>query len=79
MGRSLPIILILTVSVLACRPADDPAQGPEPVVPEAPEVSMELDADDPSILKRPFTADEIRGEMIEGFSVVLQRSRPESP
>jgi len=77
MGRSLPIYLILTVSALACRPADDPAEGPQPVVPESLEVSKELDADDPTILKRPFTAEEIRDEMVEGFTVVVRRSYPE--
>jgi hypothetical protein len=38
---------------------------------------VEVESDDPSILKRPFTAEEIREEWIEGLRLLMRRSSPE--
>jgi hypothetical protein len=45
---------------------------PEPVAVEA-----QLDQDDPSILQRPFTAEQIRDEWVVGFSIDMARRSPE--
>ena len=41
------------------------------------EAIVDLDPDDPSILMRPFSADEIRDEWIPGFRLLMRRSFPE--
>ena len=45
-------------------------------LPAATEPVPELDPDDPSILRRPFTADQIREEWVEGFSLIFQTVTP---
>jgi hypothetical protein len=45
--------------------------------PEQHSVDSRLDPDDPSILRRPFTAEQIRAEWRPGFSVDMRRSTPE--
>jgi len=77
MHRAVPMALILMLLTPGCRRADNPAEGPQPVAPASSQATVELDASDPTILKRPFTAEEIRAEMIEGFSVVVRRSTPD--
>ena len=76
MRRALPIVVILTLLTSGCRRADNPAVGPQPVAPASSEATIELDADDPIILKRPFTAEEIRAEMIEFFFVPAMPGAP---
>jgi hypothetical protein len=39
--------------------------------------ALDLDPDDPTLLARPFTADQIREEWIVGFSLTLRRITPE--
>lgn len=38
---------------------------------------VDLDPDDPSILMRPFSAEEIRDEWVPGFRLLMRRSYPE--
>ena len=77
MCRLMPIVLALCVLLPGCRGADPPGEGPQPAGAAALQTTVDLDANDPTILKRPFTAEEIRAEMIEGFEVVVRRSYPE--
>jgi len=76
MRRAIPTVVILTLLTSGCRQADNPAEGPQPVAPASSEATIELDADDPTILKRPFTAEEIRTEMIEFFFVPAMPGAP---
>ena len=70
--------LILLVSfTLACQPTDQPADSPDPGASGTAGISVEVEADDPSVLKRPFTAEEIRDEWIEGLRLLMRRSSPE--
>jgi len=78
MRRSVPMMLIFLVVISGCRRAESPADGPQPIAHPSSKAKNELDSDDPTILKRPFTAEEIRAEMIEGFSVLLRRSTPDA-
>jgi hypothetical protein len=69
MRRTTPVVLALTVLFLGCGTADDP------VVPAAPTVN--LDPEDPTILMRPFTAEEIRDEWVAGLRLLMRHSFPE--
>lgn len=76
MHRAVPMALIFLLLIPGCRQADNPAEGPQPVAPASSEATIELDADDPTVLKRPFTAEEIRAEMIEFFFVPAMPGAP---
>jgi hypothetical protein len=78
MRRSVPMMLVILVLTTGCQRAENPADGPQPIAHPSSAATNELDPNDPTILKRPFTAEEIRAEMIEGFSVLLRRSTPET-
>jgi hypothetical protein len=41
------------------------------------EAVVDLDPDDPSILMRPFSAEEIRDEWVPGFRLLMRRTFPE--
>jgi hypothetical protein len=69
MRRGTPVFLALTVLFLGCGTADDP------VVPAAP--TADLDPEDPTILVRPFTAEEIRDEWVPGLRLLIRRGFPE--
>lgn len=76
MQRTTFLFLLLLFTV-ACQPNDQASDSPDPGIPGAAEISVEVEADDPSVLKRPFTADEIRDEWIEGLRLLMRRSSPE--
>jgi len=69
--------LVCSLLVVGCSPASD---APDPPSQEAvaevvpPAETAGLDADDPALLPRPFTADQIRDEWVEGFEVTLRRT-----
>jgi hypothetical protein len=67
-------VLLLAIGVAACGGA--PHDGSE-TAPPAAKASSDLDPDNPSILMRPFTADQIRDEMVEGLRVLLRRTSPD--
>ena len=78
---SLSIGLVCTL--VACAPSSvgDPTSTPPP----APVVRADVaaaapapDADDPALLPRPFTADQIRDEWVVGFEVTLRRWTPDN-
>jgi len=43
----------------------------------APVVAAETDPDDPTLIKRPFTAEQIRAEWVPGLRLLMRRSYPE--
>jgi hypothetical protein len=61
--------LFLLLSAIGCGSGTDTNQPPLPTV--------ETDAADPTILVRPFTAEEIRDEWAPGLQLTLRRSTPE--
>jgi len=63
------MVLLLVLSLLGCGKVDRPAE-------QAP--AGELDPEDPSILARPFTAEEIRDEWVPGLRLLMRRSSPEA-
>lgn len=64
-----PVLLFLVVPALGC------GGGGAPV--EQAQVTVDLDPDDPTILQRPFTAEEFREEWVPGFRLLMRRSFPE--
>ena len=77
MYRTTPLILLSLVLTLGCQPADNPVDTPDPVASGTAQISVEVESDDPSVLKRPFTAEEIRDEWIVGLRLLMRRSSPE--
>jgi hypothetical protein len=69
MRRSAPLILVAISLVFGCGGGDSPVE-----VAHAP---ADLDPDDPTILKRPFTAEEIRAEWVPGLRILMRRGSPE--
>jgi hypothetical protein len=67
-GRFTLVLLLLT---LGCGGGDTstPTQEAHAVV--------DLEPDDPTILMRPFSAEEIREEWVQGFRLLMRRSYPE--
>jgi len=75
--KCLPILL-----AMGCGQGMDPVRESQTPAPEQTEATTvetgEFDTDDPTILKRPFTAEEIRNEWVEGLVVTFRRWTPES-
>ena len=69
MRRPAPFILVVILLALGCGGAESP--GKQVVA------AVDLDPDDPSILMRPFSAEEIRDEWVPGFRLLMRRSSPE--
>ena len=69
MGRHASIVLALTLVALGC--------GGGGSLDEQVEAVVDLDPNDPTILMRPFSAEEIRDEWVPGFRLLMRRSFPE--
>ena len=69
MRRHSSLVLALTLLALGCGGGASPGEQMEPTV--------DLDPDDPTILMRPFTAEEIRDEWVPGLRLLMQRTFPE--
>jgi len=69
MTHAKPMFLVLVVLFLGCGNADQPEVTAQ--------AAVDLDPDDPSILVRPFSADEIRDEWVPGFRLLMRRISPE--
>jgi hypothetical protein len=69
MRHTAPSVLILLCLALGCGGGEAPS--------ELPETTVDLDPEDPTILMRPFTAEEIREEWVPGFRLLMRRSYPE--
>jgi hypothetical protein len=67
-------VLLLALGLAAC--GGTPQDGAEVSAPTA-ATNHDLDPSNPSILARPFTADQIRDEMVEGLRVLLRRTTPD--
>ena len=81
MRHTAELILILFLMTLGCGRGEGPSgigsetgdHGAAATTAPAPD----LEPDDPSLLRRPFTADEIRDEWVEGFRLMIRRTTPE--
>jgi hypothetical protein len=69
MGRAAPVVLIALLFLPGCGNGDGPAAQPG--------AAVDLDPDDPSILMRPFSAEEIHDEWVPGFRLLMRRNSPE--
>lgn len=74
-ARTITVLLIAGLALSGCAdgPPTQPAAGPSTDA-----SGVETAADDPSILKRPFTAEEIRDEWVTGLVLMMRRSYPEN-
>lgn len=81
MRHTAELILILFLMTLGCGRGEDPAgrsdTGDEPVGAATTGTPLDLEPDDPSLVRRPFTAEEIRDEWVEGFRLLIRRTTPE--
>jgi hypothetical protein len=68
MRRATPVLLVFAVLFLGCGNADQVEVKAPP--------AADLDPDDPTILMRPFTAEEIRDEWVPGFRLLIRRGLP---
>ncbi len=73
-GQTLIYLLIVGVAAAGCGERSQPmsVDGPEMVVP-----AVQTDPSDPTILVRPFSAEEIRDEWVPGFRLLMRRTYPE--
>ena len=75
------LIVILFLMTLGCGGSEGPADssGTDAALDAAASTApaQELKPDDPSLVRRPFTADEIRDEWVEGFRLLIRRTTPE--
>ena len=69
MRRPAPFVFALALLALGCGGNGDSIEQTEVVV--------DLDPDDPTILMRPFSGEEIRDEWIPGFRLLMRRTYPE--
>jgi len=70
MRHAAPSVLIVLLLAFAC------GGGAAPSAPPA--ASVDLDPEDPTIVVRPFTAEEIHDEWVPGFRLLMRRSYPEN-
>ena len=81
MHHTVVFVLILFLIAVGCGRGEGPPGSTETgdlgaAATTAP--APDLEPDDPSFLRRPFTADEIRDEWVPGFQLLMRRSFPES-
>ncbi len=82
MRSRISVAFVLTLLALGCggeTPVDeaDSTGCPEVESPPPAPVGVELDPDDPTILVRPFTAEQIRDEWVPGLRILMRRTFPE--
>ena len=70
MRHAAPSVLVVLWLAFGCGGSDAPSAPPG--------ASVDLDPEDPTIVARPFTAEEIRDEWVPGFRLLMRRSYPES-
>lgn len=73
--------LILAILAAGCGDraprSDEVGDAAEPEATGGPAIAIELDPDDPTLLMRPFTAEQIRDEWVPGLRLLMRRSYPE--
>jgi hypothetical protein len=78
----ISVALIMTLLALGCgggTPSGDPTGGGTGAVSPAPSPGgTEVDPDDPTILVRPFTAEQIRDEWVPGLRLLMRRTTPDA-
>jgi hypothetical protein len=67
--RTARLALVFIILTVGCGTGEEPATTPH--------LGVDLDPDDPTILMRPFTAEEIREEWVPGLRLLMQHSFPE--
>jgi hypothetical protein len=72
--RAATPMLLLAFLFCACGPAEEPAAPEQPPADAGP-ATEQIDPDDAAILVRPFTAEQIRDEWVEGFTLTMRRVR----
>ncbi len=77
MRRALPWILVPILIVSGCGRSEGPGETPEPEIAADPTPTAEIAAEKPTILERPFTAEEIRAEWVPGLRLLLRRTTVE--
>jgi len=75
-NRLVFVVLIAGLTIGGCRPSAPEKAGGEPEA--APAAGPVLDAHDPTILRRPFTAEEIRAEWAPGLTLTMRRTTPDA-
>jgi len=77
----IPATLILVAITLGCGErapgADDAREAADSAPATGSTVTIEVDPDDPTLIMRPFTADQIRAEWVPGLRLLMRRSSPE--
>jgi hypothetical protein len=77
----IPATVMLALLAFGCggeNPADEATlQTSTAVSPAPPQGGAELDPDDPTILVRPFTTEQIRDEWVPGLRLLMRRTTPE--
>jgi len=79
MRHTAVFIVTLFVMTLGCGGGEGPADSLETNglgTAATTASTVELEPDDPSLLRRPFTAEEIRDEWVEGFRLLIRRTTP---
>jgi hypothetical protein len=78
----ISVALTMTLLALGCgggTPSGDATGGVTGVVSPAPSPGgTEVDPDDPTILVRPFTAEQIRDEWVPGLRLLMRRTTPDA-
>ena len=81
MIRQTLIVLFLILMIAGCGGTDrvetSSAVTVQPEGPSSDRMANALDPEDPTLLARPFTAEEIRDEWVEGFQLTIRRSGPD--
>jgi hypothetical protein len=81
MRYTAELIVILFLMTLGCGggegPGDSPGTGDALDAAATTAPVPDLEPDDPSLVKRPFTADEIRNEWVPGFRLLIRRTTSE--
>jgi len=81
MIRQTLIVVFLIVTIAGCGGSDrtgaesENTRQPKSASPSRRAIA--LDPEDPTLLARPFTAEEIRNEWVEGFQLTIRRSGPD--
>ncbi len=80
MRHMAELIVVLSLMTLGCGGGEGSSGNSEPGdgldVAATTASAVDLEPDDPSLLRRPFTADEIRDEWVEGFRLLIRRTTP---
>ena len=69
--------ILLLVALALCQGCDSGAEQSQATDPEPSAAESNVDPDDPTILRRPFTAEQIRDEWVVGLMLKMRRTMPD--